>query len=138
MLDLNAENQALLLPKLIRIHEAKTGALITASVLSGALASRRTCIEEEVALKTFGQEIGLAFQIHDDVLDAEGDIRVMGKTPRQDCQKNKSTFVTQLGLEEAKRQAQEHYTKAIEALGLFGEKAKNLRELSAYIIQRAQ
>lgn len=138
MLDLHAENQTLSLSQLTQIHEAKTGALITASVLTGALASYRSSFEEETALKNFGRAIGLAFQIQDDILDATGDVAEMGKFPQQDQQKKKSTFVTQLGLEEAKIHVKKFYTEAIESLACFGERANRLRDLSTYIIHRTQ
>lgn len=137
MLDLHAENQILSLGQLIQIHEAKTGALITASVLAGALASERSRCEELTALQNFGQSIGLAFQIHDDILDATGKTDIMGKESHQDHKKHKSTFVTQLGLEPARAQAQHFYTQAIDALSIFGNQADRLRELSAFMIQRA-
>lgn len=137
MHDLCAENQALSLPQLIKIHEAKTGALITASVLASPLLFEQFSFEDKLALQQFGQTIGLAFQIQDDILDATGETETMGKQPRQDCKKHKSTFVTQLGLQEAQAQAQHFYTQALEALTHFGNKANRLRELSAFIIQRA-
>lgn len=137
MLDLHAQNQTLSLEQLIQIHEAKTGALITASILAGALASDRSRCEELSALQNFGQAIGLAFQIHDDILDVTGTTHTMGKQPHQDHKKHKSTFVTQLGLEAARLQAQHFYTKAIDALSIFGNQADRLRELSAFMIQRA-
>lgn len=137
MRDLRAENQTLSLAQLIKIHEAKTGALITASVLAAALISDRPCFEDELALQHFGHAIGLAFQIQDDILDVTGETETLGKKPHQDHQKHKSTFVTQLGLQEACAQAQHFYTQALDALTHFGDKANRLRELSAFIIQRA-
>lgn len=136
-LDLASECQSISLSQLRAIHEAKTGALITASVLAGALASTRTSLEDEKALTDFGQAIGLAFQIQDDVLDAIGETTIMGKEAKQDLFRQKCTFVTLLGLDEAKQQAKLYYEKAIDALARFGEKAVPLRELSAFIIERA-
>jgi len=118
---------------LIKMHQAKTGALIAASVQCGALLATP---DQMTSLAEFGQAIGLAFQIQDDILDATGHTQKMGKHPQKDVKENKATFVTLLGLEKANSQMQHYYQKALSHLTPFGEKATPLRELARYMIKR--
>lgn len=134
--DMQGEKCHLTLNQLIDMHTAKTGALITASVQCGALATDLASKIDLEALHNFGQHIGLAFQIQDDMLDAQGNSEMMGKQPGQDVKNNKSTFVTLLGLEPCAALAQTHYTAALDCLTHFGNKAASLRTLCAYLIDR--
>jgi geranylgeranyl diphosphate synthase type II len=117
------------------IHEHKTGALIAASVrLGGILAEADD--EKMAALTGYGKNLGLAFQIVDDVLDVKGDAEVLGKPTGSDEMKKKMTYPALYGTEESMKMAEELIDKAIEALEPFGEKAEPLRGIAKYIIAR--
>ena len=117
------------------IHRRKTGALIKASVLAPAVLFRAD--EEKIgALKTYGQCIGLVFQIVDDILDAEGDQEQVGKTLGKDEEANKQTFIRVYGIEASKRIARQKTDEAISALGLFGVRGESHRQLAAYLLNR--
>ena len=115
-LDLEAEGRTLDLTHLEQIHRLKTGALIQASVHLGAVAAGCTDVAILSLLKQFAQHIGLAFQIHDDILDVEGKVEKLGKTPGSDVADHKATYPSVLGLTEAKKRRQKSYTTAMEAL----------------------
>ncbi len=117
------------------IHSHKTGALIHASVTSGALLGEGT--DEQVkAISSYGEKVGLAFQIADDILDIEGDSQTMGKGVGGDAAKKKITFPAVVGLQRAKGMQKEMVDQAVEALKIFGEKADPLRHIATYIIER--
>jgi geranylgeranyl diphosphate synthase, type II len=117
------------------IHSHKTGALIHASVTSGAILGQGT--EEQVkAISSYGEKIGLAFQIADDILDVEGDSKTMGKGVGGDANKKKITFPAAVGLQKAKEIQSRLVEDAVGALKGFGEKADPLRSLAVYIIER--
>jgi len=123
-------------PSLVEfIHSHKTGALIHASVTSGALLGEGT--EERIkAISSYGERVGLAFQIADDILDIEGDTETMGKGVGGDAAKRKITFPAVLGLHKAKDVQKQMVDEAVKALSLFGEKADPLRAIAIYIIER--
>ena len=123
-------------PSLVNfIHSHKTGALIHASVTSGAILGRGT--EEQVkAISSYGEKIGLAFQIADDILDVEGDSTTMGKAVGGDERKKKITFPAAVGLQKAKETQGRLVGEAVAALKAFGEKADPLRSIAVYIIER--
>jgi len=136
-IDLAAVGQALSLSELERMHRYKTGALIRASVLLGALAAG--CNEgsaEYVALDRYGTEIGFAFQIHDDVLDVLGDTEHIGKTQGSDAARGKPTYPSLVGIDESCRLARLHQQLAIAALAEFDERANILRALARYVVER--
>jgi geranylgeranyl diphosphate synthase type II len=117
------------------IHSHKTGALIHASVTSGAILGEGT--EEQVnAISSYGEKIGLAFQIADDILDVEGDSKTMGKSVGGDARKKKITFPAAVGLQKAKEIQSRLVQEALGALKAFDEKADPLRSLAVYIIER--
>lgn len=117
------------------IHSHKTGALIHASVTSGAILGQGT--EEQVkAISSYGEKIGLAFQIADDILDVEGDSKTMGKGVGGDASKKKITFPAAVGLRKAKEIQSRLVEDAVGALKGFDEKADPLRSLAVYIIER--
>lgn len=119
------------------IHTRKTGAMIRASVVSGAILGNGS--EEQVgAIAVYGDAVGLAFQIADDILDIEGDPEKTGKKTGGDARKKKITYPSVLGLKESKRIQQEMVNKAISALERFDRKADPLRQLASYIIERQQ
>jgi geranylgeranyl diphosphate synthase type II len=117
------------------IHSRKTGALIHASVTSGAILAGAN--ESQVnAVSSYGEKIGLAFQIADDILDVEGDSRTMGKGVGGDAKKKKLTFPAAVGLGKAKEMQSRLVKEAVDALKAFDEKADPLRSIAVYIIER--
>ena len=117
------------------LHTHKTGALITASVTSGAILAGAP--EPQIrSVLSYGQKIGLAFQISDDILDVEGDSETMGKKAGADEEKGKSTYPSVLGLSESKRIQSDLVQEAVQDLRAFGEKAEPLRQIAYYIIER--
>ncbi|MEJ5227229.1 polyprenyl synthetase family protein [Thermodesulfovibrio sp.] len=118
------------------IHLHKTAALIRASVKAGALLAETT--EERVyKLEKYGESIGLAFQIVDDILDIEGTTEEMGKPKGSDIERGKMTYPSVFGIEESRRKAKELVDIAIELLRDFGEEAEPLRKIARYIIKRS-
>ena len=135
-IDLASVGVSLTLEQLERMHQLKTGALLRASVLLGALAGRDIDAAELEALGSYSNAIGLAFQVVDDVLDATADSATLGKTAGKDAAANKPTYVSILGLIESKLLAEKLRRAAHDALAPFGEKALRLRELADFIVQR--
>ncbi len=123
-------------PETLRfIHKHKTGALIAASVrLGGILAGADEAVM--AALTEYGENLGLAFQIVDDVLDVKGDASVMGKPTGSDQQKKKMTYPALYGVDDSMKKAGELIDRAIDALEPLGEGAEPLREIARYIISR--
>lgn len=117
------------------IHRSKTGALISAAVLSGAMLAGATESQLQ-ALRAYGEQIGLAFQIVDDILDMEASTEDLGKTAGSDLEAAKVTYPSLFGLEQSHRMAEETQKKAILALSSFDEKADPLRALATYIVAR--
>ena len=135
-IDLDSVGVSLSLVQLERMHQLKTGALLRASVMLGALAGRDVTEEERTALDTYSNAIGLAFQVVDDVLDATADSATLGKTAGKDAAANKPTYVSILGLEESQLLAEKLRRGAHEALAPFGDKALRLRDIADLIVQR--
>ena len=135
VLDLEAENKELSLAEMQKVHRAKTGALIKASVLNGLYCSNYTEAEKDALLK-YAENIGVLFQIVDDLLDLTGETEKMGKVVGRDEELNKSTYPKLMGLKKAKKAAQDHAEKAKSALNIFGDKAENLKDLVDYILNR--
>ena len=132
-IDLASVGKSLTQTELESMHQLKTGALIQAAVLLGTVCGST---EQIAALRTFASNIGLAFQVVDDILDVEADSIILGKTVGKDALCNKPTYVTILGLNVAKQHAQHLYENAITALAPFGSKAHRLIELAGFITQR--
>ncbi|MFC0133689.1 geranyl transferase [Massilia eurypsychrophila] len=135
-IDLGSVGVSLTLPQLERMHQLKTGALLRASVVLGALAGRDVAVDERAALDTYSNAIGLAFQVVDDVLDATADSATLGKTAGKDAAANKPTYVSILGLAESQLLAEKLRREAHDALAPFGEKALRLRDIADLIVQR--
>lgn len=135
-IDLGAVGQKLDQPALEQMHRHKTGALIEASVLLGALASGQASEAQLAALSRYAGAIGLAFQVQDDILDVESDTATLGKTQGADIARDKPTYPALLGLDQAKTYARELHDQALDALAGFDESAAALRALAGYIIQR--
>ncbi|HED32961.1 MAG TPA: (2E,6E)-farnesyl diphosphate synthase [Gammaproteobacteria bacterium] len=135
-IDLAAVGKSLSLNELENMHRLKTGALIRASILLGAMCSPGAEEDKLSALDTYSRCVGLAFQIHDDVLDVTADTETLGKPQGSDIEQNKPTYPALLGLQGAMDRAQELHHRAIDALSVFDESADTLRQLSAYIVER--
>jgi farnesyl diphosphate synthase len=136
-IDLFSVGKSLSLAELEQMHLLKTGALLRASVLLGALAGNITLNEgQRAALETYSRAIGLAFQVVDDVLDATTDTATLGKTAGKDAQDNKPTYVSILGLEQSRQLAAQLREEAHRALTPFGDQAVRLRELADLVVQR--
>lgn len=119
------------------MHNYKTGALIEAAVVMGAKSAGLTDEDTLCALRKYAQAIGLSFQVQDDILDVISDTAVLGKRQGADSDRNKPTYVTLLGLSGAQDKARQLHQQALAALSRFGPSADTLRDLSAYIIERA-
>jgi farnesyl diphosphate synthase len=135
-IDLASVGLSLTLEQLERMHQLKTGALLRASVVLGALAGKDLTQAELAALHDYARAIGLAFQVVDDVLDATADSATLGKTAGKDAADNKPTYVSILGLEPSIALAEKLRQDAHAALAPFGEQALRLRELADLIVQR--
>ena len=117
------------------IHRAKTGALLRASTRMGAIFAGATAAQYD-ALSCYGEHIGLAFQIVDDILDVEESSEALGKTAGKDAAQHKITFPAVYGLDASRRMAEEECARAHQVLGPFGEKAAGLHELADLIVRR--
>jgi geranylgeranyl diphosphate synthase type II len=135
MLDMTSEGQHLTVDELKSMHALKTGALIEASLLCGALLADARKRQMEI-LKTYARNIGLAFQVTDDILNVEGNPKEMGKAVGTDELREKSTYPAILGLETSRQFAKNLVEKALQALEVFDKKAEPLRGLATYILDR--
>ena len=135
-LDLEAEGRTLALADLIAVHRGKTGALIRASCTLGAIAAEAGPAEV-AALTEFGEDIGLAFQIADDVLDATGTSEELGKTAGRDAQLAKSTYVSVMGVDAARAEAERLARQAVGHLEAAGVPSGALGALAGYIASRS-
>ena len=135
VVDIQSEGKAVD-PSIVEyIHTRKTAALISASVVSGAILVG--AVEDQVkALASYGQNIGLAFQVSDDILDIEGDSRELGKNVGSDTRQEKVTYPAVLGLKRSKDVEKELVQQAIESLTPFDRRAEPLRQIAKYIIVR--
>lgn len=135
MLDLIGEKEPLNLEEVTRLQTLKTGALLRFAVLAPAVAADADEITCK-ALEKYAANIGLMFQMTDDILDIEGDEKLMGKTLGKDKSESKSTFVTLMGLEATRQKAYQLGKEAKEALSVFKEKADVLCQASDFILER--
>jgi len=135
--DLEAVGRKLDVAAVENMHRRKTGALIQGSVLLGALAAGVSRASELEALARFGAEIGLAFQIQDDILDVEGDPQLLGKSTGADAALEKPTYPSTAGLEASRVRARELRDAAIAALAPLGARAAALAELADFVVSRA-
>lgn len=133
--DLEGEGKAPTAELLESIHRAKTGALLRASVRIGAVYSQASPDQVD-ALTRFGEHIGLAFQIVDDVLDVEQPSEALGKTAGKDAKQQKITFPAVYGIARSREMAEQERIEAHRALELFGDRASRLREIADYIVRR--
>lgn len=135
-LDLEAEGHKVDLEGLLKVHRHKTGALIRCAVRMGALASESLDGAAMKALTEYSEAIGLAFQIHDDILDVTSSTEILGKTAHSDENLEKSTFPALLGLDGAKDYERKVYEKAVSALAPLKGDTSLLSEFAEYIVTR--
>lgn len=135
MMDIAAETQTFDLNGVTRLQQMKTGALIAFSVEAGAIMGR-VPPEGRSALRGYARDVGLAFQIADDLLDEEGDEELAGKALHKDAAAGKATFLSLLGVDRARAQAQMLVDQAISHLNSFGPEADLLRAIAHYSIER--
>lgn len=135
MMDIAFEGKGPSLAEITRLQRMKTAALICYSCEAGAILGKASP-QLRAALHNYGQELGLAFQIADDILDAEGDAGQMGKAARKDSDRGKSTVVSVLGIDRARAQAEALGLQAVRHLDLFDDKADLLRSAAQFVVQR--
>lgn len=135
MMDIVAEESQYDLPAVTRLQQLKTGALLAAAVEMGAILGRAH-EDSRAPLRFYARDIGLAFQIADDLLDHEGDEAKAGKALRKDDGQGKQTFVSLMGAEAARAQARALVDQAVAHLDHFGAEADLLRELARFIVER--
>ena len=135
-IDLSAVGRTLDQAELELMHALKTGALIRAAVMLGALCGTALTDEQDEALNRFAKRAGLLFQVVDDILDCTVPTATLGKTAGKDAAADKPTYVSLLGLDGARGFADDLHAQAAEALAPFGEKNRRLMELTDFIAHR--
>ena len=135
-LDIDSEKVTIDFQRLQTIHRAKTGALITCSLQAGALAAGASAKQYD-DLTHYGEKIGLAFQIVDDILNVTSTTEELGKAAGSDANRGKATYPAFFGLKETRRLAAQAAAEAIQALAAFDDKAEPLRRLATYITTRS-
>lgn len=135
MQDIASEGKHLNLDELETMHRLKTGCLIEASVLTGGILNGGNDNQID-RLKDYANNIGLAFQISDDILDIQGDPSIMGKNTGADQNRNKSTYPSLLGIKESRNLSETLINNALQALDIFDKKSDPLRHIATYIINR--
>ncbi|MGB0459349.1 MAG: polyprenyl synthetase family protein [Porticoccaceae bacterium] len=135
--DLASTGKQLSADELDYMHNHKTGALIEASVVMGALATDQATDDQIEALKQYARAIGLAFQIQDDILDVESSTEELGKSQGSDSANDKATYTSILGIEKARSEAERLYQTSIDALSIFSNNADPLRALAKFIVHRS-
>ncbi|VVS97460.1 geranyltranstransferase [Sphingomonas sp. EC-HK361] len=135
MMDLEAERAQFDLDTVTRLQAMKTGALIAASVEAGAILGKASP-DMRTSLRGYAHDLGLAFQIVDDLLDVEGDEALAGKKLRKDGEAGKETFVSLLGIERARAQSRMLVDQAIDHLRGFGDEAELLRDIARFVVAR--
>jgi len=135
MIDLLAENESLDIGAITRLQRLKTGALIAFACEAGAILGKAAA-EPRMALRAYAHDLGLAFQIADDLLDVEGSAAETGKPVGSDAVAGKATFVSILGVERARSQASLLVNQAVAHLDLFEERAELLRQAARFVVER--
>ena len=135
-IDLAAVGKRLSVPELETMHLHKTGTVIRAALALGARCGTPPSAVELERVDRFARSIGLAFQVVDDILDAEASTATLGKTAGKDARSDKPTYVSTLGLAPAKTLARELRNEALQALAPFGDRAERLGQLADYIVMR--
>lgn len=135
VIDLDSEGKQIDLATLEALQRGKTAALLIAACVMGARLAGATPAQEQAA-RTFGEGIGLSFQIIDDILDVTADAAKLGKPVGSDAENEKTTYVSLLGLDAARRLAEQRTAEAVEALAVFGADADSLRQLAEALLHR--
>lgn len=135
MLDMQAEGNRLTQPQLQKLHALKTGAMIRVSLRCGARHGKADDQQME-KLTSYGEHVGLAFQVTDDILNVVGDSAQMGKATGTDLKREKNTYPALLGLGKSKLMAQELIDKALEEIAVLGQSAEPLRAIARYVLNR--
>ncbi len=135
MIDLQAEHEAFDIAQITRLQRLKTGELIAYACEAGAILGQASKQSRE-ALRDYAHDLGLAFQIADDLLDVEGSIEEVGKAVNKDADAGKATFVSILGTERARSQANRLADQAIAHLSIFGDKAERLCQVAKFVVER--
>ena len=135
VMDLEGEGNKLAKRDLVRIHEAKTAALLTTSLRLGAMSANATPAKLD-ALTRFGYNLGLAFQVIDDILDVTQSTEMLGKTAGKDQAVEKTTYPSVLGLAASRKEAAKLTKAAMDALKPLGKKAQRLEEIAGYLLKR--
>jgi geranylgeranyl diphosphate synthase type II len=135
VLDIRSEGEPVDIETLQRIHRMKTGALISVSIRAGAILAGAS-EPELTSLSDYGRQIGLAFQIADDILNVEGNRALLGKETGSDAARGKVTFPALLGIEESRSRAEKLVLGALAALSSFDDRAEPLREIARYVLSR--
>lgn len=135
MIDLASENKDLDIGEITRLQQMKTGALIAFSAEAGAILGKATRRQRQL-LQGYAHDLGLVFQITDDLLDHSGTPEETGKATQKDAERGKATFVSLLGVERARKQAEMLARQAVEHLDEFGDKAVLLKALARYVMER--
>jgi len=136
MIDIEGTGQQLSRAELEFMHVHKTGALIRAAILLGANCGPPLPVEEMARLDHFAKRVGLLFQVVDDILDTEASTATLGKTAGKDAAQGKATYVSAMGLAEAREMADALRSEAREAIEAFGERGRRLHELAHFIVTR--
>jgi geranylgeranyl diphosphate synthase type II len=135
VVDMESEERQIDLPTLEYIHTHKTGALILAAIEMGAIIGGADA-EQLRAFKRYGEAVGLAFQIGDDILDIVADQDLLGKDVGSDQQRGKATYPALMGLDAARQRKDELFSLAVQSLEPLGAAARRLREIAAFIVNR--
>ena len=137
-IDLAAEGQALSVDELEHMYALKTGALIHAAIVSACVLSKELLPPDFDALDGFGRDIGIAFQIKDDILDVEGETAVIGKPAGSDESRNKATYPALFGVDASRKRCDELLTIALDRLSRFGSASQPLEWLARFIVERGR
>ncbi|SHH45653.1 farnesyl-diphosphate synthase [Clostridium collagenovorans DSM 3089] len=135
VVDILNEGKKITEEELFFTHRNKTGELIKVAIVAGAILGEASK-EDRAVLEEYGEKLGLAFQIKDDVLDVEGDVKKLGKNTLSDEENNKTTFVTLYGIEKCKDMEQELYYKCMELLKSLQKSTKDLEDLTKFLLER--
>lgn len=135
VIDILSEGKSIPKEQLFYMHSKKTGALIKAAILSGAILGKAPQGDID-KLNEYGEKLGLAFQIKDDILDVIGDTKTLGKKTKSDDSNNKTTFVTTFGLESCKEMCENLTEECIRLLESIDKNTKELKELTLFLLRR--